>query len=123
MANKITKKDRFNQLLAIEAVAQNPELVEFINHELELLAKKNQPKDGEKKLTKEQIASMALADALYDRLLVNGNALTISEIISICPELADLSTNKVIALVTRLKNDGRVERSEIKRKAYFKAIA
>ena len=37
---KITKKDNFTALLAIPAVAENPVLVEFIQHEIELLTKK-----------------------------------------------------------------------------------
>ena len=44
MANvtrKMTKKDCFNALLAIEEVANNENLVLFINHEIELLEKKN----------------------------------------------------------------------------------
>ena len=40
MANKVTKKDNFNALLALEQVQANPALVTFIEHELELLAKK-----------------------------------------------------------------------------------
>lgn len=37
---KITKRDNFNKLLTIEEVAKDTQLVEFINHELELLDKK-----------------------------------------------------------------------------------
>ena len=53
-AKKLTKKDRFNQLLEIPAVQADAELVAFIEHELELLANKNKAKDGEKKLTEKQ---------------------------------------------------------------------
>ena len=46
MANKkMTKRDYFNTLLGIVEVKANPELVKFIDHELELLAKKNSTKD------------------------------------------------------------------------------
>ena len=41
---KPTKRDNFNALLAIPAVAENSTLVEFINHEIELLDKKNSAK-------------------------------------------------------------------------------
>ena len=37
---KLTKKEKFGMILAIEEVAQNEMLVDFINHELELLNKK-----------------------------------------------------------------------------------
>ena len=40
MSNKVTKKDNYNALLTLEQVQANPTLVAFIEHELELLAKK-----------------------------------------------------------------------------------
>lgn len=39
--NKKTLKDYFNELLQIEAVASNPELVEFVNGRIALIEKKN----------------------------------------------------------------------------------
>ena len=38
---KVTKRDNFNALLKIEEVASTEQLVEFVNHELELLDKKS----------------------------------------------------------------------------------
>ena len=38
---KVTKKERFAELLAIPAVASNQDLVDFINHEVDLLTRKN----------------------------------------------------------------------------------
>ena len=52
MEKKITKKDRFNQLLAIDGVSANDELVAFIQHEIELLEKKA-GKSGSTKQQKE----------------------------------------------------------------------
>lgn len=46
---KITKVDKFEMLLAIDKVAENEMLVEFINHEKELLRKKNSYKSVSKK--------------------------------------------------------------------------
>ena len=46
---KITKVDKFEMLLAINEVAENEMLVEFINHEMELLRKKNSYKSVSKK--------------------------------------------------------------------------
>ena len=37
---KITKRERFQSLLTLSQVQADPGMVEFINHELELLAKK-----------------------------------------------------------------------------------
>ena len=57
---KITKNDRYNQLLAIEEVAANPDLVAFIEHEQELLSRKNATKNG--KQTKAQAENAVLAE-------------------------------------------------------------
>ena len=53
-AKKVTKKERFAQLLELEAVKANADLVAFINHEIELLENKNKSKSGEKKPTERQ---------------------------------------------------------------------
>ena len=49
---KITKREKFAMLKAIPAVAENAMLVEFIDHEMELLAKKN---SADKKPTAQQV--------------------------------------------------------------------
>ena len=64
---KITKIDRFEMLLAIDEVAQNEDLVAFINHEMELIKKKNTYKSVNKKKTEESNALMKeILDVFYD---------------------------------------------------------
>lgn len=116
---KLTKRDHFNTLLSISAVAENPVLVEFINHELELLAKKN---TSEKKPTATQQANAKLMEDILDTMEDN-TLYTISDMIKNFPACEGLSTSKVSAVVRLLKDDGKVERIEDKRKAYFKRIA
>ena len=58
---KITKRDRYNELLAIEAVNTNPDLVAFIENELNLLAKKN---SADKKPTATQVANEEIKNAI-----------------------------------------------------------
>ena len=41
MANKVTKKDNFKAIVEVLANAGRDDLVEVMNHELELLAKKS----------------------------------------------------------------------------------
>ena len=48
-----------------------------------------------------------------------GKKYTISELMKEVVELADLSNQRVSALVRQLKDSGLVERTEEKRKAYF----
>lgn len=115
---RVTKRDHFNTLLAIPAVANDPALVEFIEHELDLLNRKNVTKDGEKKLTKVQEQNNVLKDDIVSYMEM-GHLYTISELIKLVPSCADLSTPKVSSVVTQLVKAGTLKRTEDKRKAYF----
>ena len=113
---KMTKREKFEMLMAISEVNSNPVLSEFIAHELELLAKKN---TSEKKPTAVQQANEVLKNAIVagmnpDRLY------TVTELIKEIPECNGLSTSKVSALVNRMPES--IERIPDKRKTYFRLI-
>ena len=112
---KITKRDRFNALLSIPAVQADPGLVDFINHELELLAKKN---SADKKPTAQQTANEAIKSAIVEGMEAN-RLYTVTEIQKSVDKCADLSNQRVSALLRQLKDDGVIVRIEDKRKAYF----
>lgn len=123
MANvkKLTKRDYFNQLLAIDGVKENAELVKFIDHELELLAKKNA--SGSSKPTAVQVANEGIKAEILECMANEPNRLfTISEMQKVFPCCAELSNQRVSALVRQLVNDGKVERLEEKRKAVFRIV-
>ena len=117
MSKKLTKKDYFNSLLGLAEVQANPSLVAFIEHELELLAKKN---STDKKPTAQQVANEALKAAILEGM-EEGKLDTITELMKAIPELADLTNQRVSALVRQMLNIS-IERIEDKRKAYFKKI-
>ena len=121
MANvkKLTKADKFGMLLNLAEVKENELLTEFINHELELLAKKN---STEKKPTAQQTANKEIKDAILGNM-AEGVGYQITDLIKTVPECADLTNQRVSALVRQLVNEGSVERYEEKRKAYFRLIA
>lgn len=120
MANstKLTKAQKFGMLKAIPAVKENSVLVEFIDHELELLAKKN---SSEKKPTANQVANEGLKGAILEGM-ESGKLYTITDLIKSIPDCADLTNQRVSALVRQLIASGSVERVEEKRKAYFKKV-
>lgn len=120
MANKkMTKRDYFNTLLTIDAVKSNPALVEFVEHELELLAKKNASGSG--KMTATQIANEGIKADILECMANEPNRMfTISEMQKSFDCCAEMSNQRVSALVRQLVNDGKIERIEDKRKAYFK---
>lgn len=123
--NKPTKRDHFNTLLSIPEVAENSVLVAFINHELELLAKKNA---SERKPTAVQVANEGLRDAILG-FMEEGKGYTVSDLIKQVPACADLSQSKVSAILRPMllvtakgetNPDGVLERYEEKGKAYFR---
>jgi hypothetical protein len=112
---KITKRDRYNELLNIADVKANADLVAFIQHELELLDRKS---GGEKKLTSTQIANVEIKEAILDEMEI-GKLYTISEMLKVLPCCAELTNQKVTSLIRQLIADGKLVRTEEKRKAYF----
>lgn len=120
MANstKLTKAQKFAMLKEIPAVKENATLVEFIDHELELLAKKN---SADKKPTAQQTANDGIKAEILEGM-AKGKLYTITDLIKEIPACADLTNQRVSALVRQLKDEGSVERVEEKRKAYFRKV-
>ena len=119
---RVTKRERFTQLLARSQVKENKELVDFINHELELLTNKN---SGEKKPTAQQIVNEATKKIIADLLTENHNRLfSISEMQKESAELGELTNQRISALLKQMveATDPIVEKIVDKRKTYFKAI-
>ena len=88
-----------------------------MNKDIELASKKSS-KSG--KPTKTQVENAQLKDAMLESM-TDKSAMTIDEIKGICKEVANLSTSKISALLTQLRESGQVERIYIKKKAHFKA--
>lgn len=116
MANKVTKKDMFNAIKAVGGVASNPEMVAFIDHELELLAKKSN--GGTRKPTSTQVANEGIKNAIK-AVLADGKARTVSEIIADGAFAGGTTTQKISALCTLLIKAGEVTKTMDKKKSYF----
>ena len=116
-AKKMTKREMFEQIKANYSLTQAE--IDFIDHELELLAKKN---SGEKKPTATQTANVSIKSAILAGMEV-GKKYTITDLMKSIPEIAELSNQRVSALVRQLIDSGEVERTEEKRKAYFSKVA
>ena len=119
MEKKMTKREKFEMLAKIAEVKANTLLAEFIEHELELLAKKNASGNG--KLTAVQVANNGIKEEILECMAKEPNRLfTISEMQKVFPCCAELSNQRVSALIRQLIADGKVERLEEKRKAVFR---
>ena len=115
---KITKRDRYNELLAIEAVKNNPDLVAFVNNELNLLAKKN---SADKKPTATQLANEEIKNAILAYMKPD-EKYTVSTFIKEVPECADKSNQKISAMMVQLISENKVEKVIEKRVSYFRKI-
>lgn len=119
MEKKVTKREKFEMLKAL--VKDNEMLVEFIDHEIELLDKKKS--NGNAKANEKMEKSVEL---VYNALAEMDRACTVSELIkeSGLEELANengiVSTQKVSAMLKKLKDSGRVVAFTDKKKTYFR---
>ena len=117
MSNKkMTKREMFEQ---IKAKLTDEAEVAFIDHELELLAKKN---STERKPTAKQEENAVLKTVILGVLNGNGEPMTVTDVQKSCAELSELTNQRISALLRQMIVDGQVERSEVKGKAKFAAI-
>ena len=117
-STKVTKRERFEQLMEIvkaSEVENSAELVAFIEHEVELLTKKNS-RSG--KPTKTQVENESIKAQIVSVLESAGKPMTVTQLLA-KSELADLSNQKVSALLTQLRKTGRVVRTVEKKVAFY----
>lgn len=121
MEKKITKKEMFAQIR--EAVADNADMVAFIDHEIELLQKKS----GSKKPTATQVANEKLKATILEVLkgadavtVEDTDGMTASEVLAGSDEFAGLSNQKITALLRQLVLDGSVIKVTDGKKTLFK---
>ena len=114
MANtkKMTKRDYFSAILSKYPLTAEEKA--FMEHELELLAKKN---SSEKKPTAQQVVNEGIKAAIVAGMTPN-RLYTITEIQKEIPECAELSNQRVSALIRQMVGN-EIVRTEDKRKAYF----
>ena len=121
MKDKMTKKEMFTLIATLNA--DNKAIVDFCNHEIELLD--NKKSNGNKKANEKMEQSV---DLVYKALVLVGRAVTVSELIAetdlsaLENESGVVSTQKVSALLKKLVESGRVEKDTDKKKTYFKIV-
>lgn len=113
---KPTKKQMYEGLRAVPGLSD--EQVAFIDHELELLAKKN---SGEKKPTATQVANEALKTAIYEGMEAN-RLYTVTEVIKEIPAVAGLTNQKVSPLMNQMVDAGLLTKTTEKRRSYFQRV-
>ena len=119
MEKKMTKREKFEMLKAL--VADNDMLVEFIDHEIELLD--NKKSKGNAKANEKMANEIEL---VYDALVSVGRAISVSELIAetdlsaLKNDSGMVSPQKVSAMFKKLKEQGKVVSYVDKKKTYFR---
>lgn len=118
---KITKRENFTTIRNILEELGKTDLVAVMEHELELLAKKNA--SGTDKLTATQVANNSIKDEILECMSAEPDKMfTITDMLKLFPCCEDLTNQKVSALVRQLVSENKVEKHEDKRKSYFKIV-
>ena len=122
MNKKMTKKDWFAMVIAVVENSESEkkaEMIEFLNHEVELLSKKNS-RTGQTKTQKENevlLGQRKGALAEFDK------PVTISDFMKVSAhEVATLSNQKLSALMKKLVDAGEVVKTIDKKKSHFSLV-
>ena len=100
--------------MAGAVVADNADMVAFIDHEIELLSKKS----GSKKPTATQIANEGYKATILEVLSDEG--MTATEVLKSHTDFEDMSNQKISSLLNALVKEGKVVKETDKNKTLFR---
>ena len=115
MANKKTKKELFGEVREIIEREGRTDLIEFVDHELELLNKKAN-RTG---TTKTQKENEGIKEKIIEALVRIATPVSITELQEQDEEMAQYSNQKISALLTQLIKEEKVVRNKDKKKSVF----
>lgn len=113
---KPTKKMNYEAIKKLLANANRPDLIDFCDHEIELLDNRN---SAERKPTATQKANADYKTAIVAYLANVAVTKTVTDLIKEVDGFADFSNQKVSALCNALAKDGKIQRAVVGRKTYF----
>lgn len=121
MSKKLTIAEQFTVLL--EKYPFTDEERAFIEGRIEKATRKS---NGEKKPTAKQLENEKVVESVYAFMAGTPNTTyTVSELLKVCPAfiaIENCSASYANAMVKKLKDSGRVVRTEVKGRAYFTAV-
>lgn len=121
MEKKLTKKDYFEMIKGV--CADRTDIIDFCNHEIELLSRKNS-KSG---ATKTQKENEIVANMLVEELAKVGKPITITDLINTSEIVKgytlengnNLTNQKISAIFKQLVENQRIVKVVDKKKSYF----
>ena len=118
---KITKRDMFNEIIKMmngeQMSVSSQAVIDFANHEIELLNKKSSSSSG--KQTKTQLENESYKEVILETLKTADKPITISELMRRSETIAELSNQRVSAMLSQLRKAEKIVRTYEKKKAYF----
>lgn len=117
---KITIKDNFMAVREVLEAQGLDNLAAFIDERIA----QHEKKAGNKKPTTAQLRSIEIADKVYNDMEV-GKQYTVTDMMKALPafaEVEDLTQSYANSIVKRLKDGGRVTRTEVKGRPYFEKV-
>lgn len=109
----MTKKEMFTLIATVNA--NNAEIVDFCNHEIELIDKRSSTKSP----SKTQKENEVLMDILEEALQNLDAPVTVTELIVTTGAISSLSNQKVSAVLRKMVESGRAIKTVEKKKTYF----
>ena len=116
MEKKMTKKEMFGRLIEIVEganIEDTDAVVEFLNHEIELVSKK---RNGQTKTQKE---NEKLVEVVFEGIANAGHPVTVTELFKAVESDEIKSAQKVSALVKKLVDTNRVVRGKDGKKTIY----
>ena len=115
MANRMTQRDYFNEIIALAKANGRQDLVDFAEYRIEVLNKKS----SNKKPTKTQAENEEYKNAIRSALATVDNGVTVTELQHLDDTLGTLSNQRVSALLRQMIETGEVVKEVVKKKSYF----
>ena len=117
---KMTKREMYTKILSFAEIQADPELVKGIQHEIELLDRKN---SSDRKLSKNAAENVNLKAEILKIMKKEPDRLfTATEIWKQMENWDDLSNQRISALLKQLKEEGKIKKIEEKKKSLFQYI-
>lgn len=112
---KATKKEMFGKLIELAQENERTDLIEFCEHEIELLNKKASA-SGQ---TKTQAENEKIKVVIVEELTRIARAVTISELLKESEELGQYSNQKLSAILKQMVESGTARKIVDKKKSLF----
>lgn len=115
MANRMTQRDYFNEIIALAKANGRQDLVDFAENRIEVLDRKT----SNKKPTKTQAENEGYKNAIRSALATVDNGVTVTELQGLDDTLGTLSNQRVSALLRQMVEVGEVVKTVEKKKSRF----